>query len=113
MAKRTTAEDAATLGLEALLGAFDLLQQKEPPPSGITLKSWRRDNKDMAQRIALGVDHIQDALWKNGLDCRCTAPPGLTPRERRGLDWICTCEPRGQSKKRRKLTASMMGRKSR
>jgi len=99
MAKRITAEEAATQGFEALLGAFELVEG-----------TGDIREKETAKRIALGVDKLQDAMWKKGLDCRCTRPP-LKQRVRRGLDWICTCEPRGQSKKRRKLTESMMGRK--
>ena len=101
MAERITAENAATLGLESLLGVIELLEH--PRKSEITLASRKKENAMLAQKVALGVDHMQDALWKKGLDCRCTAPPGVGVEQRRGLDWICSCEPRGQTKKRRKL----------
>ena len=106
MAKRTTADDAATLGLESLLGVIELL--KYPRSTWVTLESREKENAMLAQKVALGVDQLQDALWKKGLDCRCTAPPGVSKQQRRGLDWLCTCEPRGQSGKRRKLTKTIL-----
>ena len=84
--RRTSAAKEAKAGFQTLLEVFESLQQA--PPHNYTL---------MARKIAGGVSKLQDAMWKNGLDCRCAQP-----QKKRTLEWVCSCETRQKGSRRRK-----------
>lgn len=84
--KRTSAAKEAKAGLQELLDVFQSLQKA--PPHNYTL---------MARKIAGGVDKLQDALWKKGLDCRCAQP-----QKTRSLEWVCGCKTRQKGSTSRK-----------